>query len=121
MPLGQVFNPNPFSCPSLRFFQVSLIRDLTPPAKERPGFTPYICAVWWDSLEGDIGEQGGRGEDGRHAAADVGDEGQDLGVPLVDLRRGSRDVLSPENREEGETTGRREERNQERTIRMYVD
>lgn len=39
-----------------------------------------------DSLEGDVGEQRGRREDGRDAAADVGDEGQNLVVLGVDVR-----------------------------------
>lgn len=33
-----------------------------------------------NSLEGDVGEQRGRGEDGGDAAAYVGDEGQNLVV-----------------------------------------
>ena len=36
-----------------------------------------------NSLKGDIREQRGSREDGRDATADVGDEGQNLGVLLV--------------------------------------
>lgn len=62
-----------------------------------------LCPTSCHSLEGDVGEQRGGGEDGRHAAADVGDEGQDLVVLGVDVWRRSRDVLRTETGQEDET------------------
>ena len=46
-----------------------------------------------NSLEGDIREQRGRREDGGDATANVGDEGQNLGVLLVYQGSCSRDIL----------------------------
>lgn len=65
-----------------------------------------LCPTSCHSLEGDVGEQCGSGEDGRHAAADVGDEGQDLVVLGVDVWRHSRDVLRTETVQEDETASR---------------
>lgn len=50
----------------------------------------FMCC---DSLEGDVGEQRGSREDGGDAAADVGDEGQDLVVLGVYMGYSSRYVL----------------------------
>ena len=66
--------------------------------------------AWCSALgvvpEAHVGEQGDGEKDCRDPTADVGDEGQDLGVPLVDLGRGSGDVLTP--RTEGRERDHRE-------------
>lgn len=48
----------------------------------------------WHSLEGDVGEQRGGGEDGGDPTAEVRDEGQNPVVLRVDVRRNSIDVLN---------------------------
>jgi len=74
-----------------------------------------LDGVTADSLEGDVGEQRGGGEDGGDAAADVGDEGQDPVVLRVDVGRRSGNVLRAETRDGGGqrsegVAGRRRER-----------
>lgn len=51
------------------------------------------CGRTVDSLEGDVREQRGSREDGRDAAADVADVGQNFVVLLIDGGRSPRDVL----------------------------
>lgn len=50
------------------------------------------------SLKGDISQKRYSREDGRYATADVGDEGKNLGVFLINLCSGSRDILHREYR-----------------------